>query len=90
MLKSQGIVDKFRMKFSFLQITSKVYSIFRNVYEDETDNVFVEARAALEGGMGCLLVDRPGNAPLSEQDRKIAPIITSFDQMDSYLHSKRL
>ena len=40
-----------------------------------------EVRAAREAGMAALVVDRPGNAPLSEQDRTELDVVTSFDDV---------
>ncbi|KAF2146054.1 uncharacterized protein K452DRAFT_294664 [Aplosporella prunicola CBS 121167] len=42
-----------------------------------SDNV-KEVKAALEAGMKSLVIDRPGNEPLSEEDRAILPVYTSF------------
>jgi enolase-phosphatase E1 len=41
--------------------------------------VAAEIRAAREAGMSAWVVDRPGNAPLSEQDRAELDVVTSFD-----------
>jgi methionine salvage enolase-phosphatase E1 len=43
----------------------------------------VEVRAALQAGLQSLVVDRPGNAPLTEEDRKELTIITSFDEIET-------
>ena len=45
-----------------------------------SDNV-KEVAAALEAGMSSCVVDRPGNAELSEQDRARYKMITSFDEI---------
>ena len=37
--------------------------------------------AAVKAGMKALLVDRPGNAPVSETDRNRLTVVTSFDQI---------
>jgi len=47
-----------------------------------SDNV-TEVRAALKAGLQSLVVDRPGNAPLTKEDRKELSIITSFDQLET-------
>ncbi|KAF2397207.1 2,3-diketo-5-methylthio-1-phosphopentane phosphatase [Trichodelitschia bisporula] len=46
-----------------------------------SDNVN-EIRAALEAGMQALVVDRPGNAPLTEADRQELSIINSLDEVE--------
>ena len=46
-----------------------------------SDNVN-EISAAIEAGMQAVVVDRPGNAPLSEADRKGLTIVDSFEQLD--------
>jgi enolase-phosphatase E1 len=43
-----------------------------------TANLSLEVRAALAAGLKSLVVDRPGNPPLTEADRKEFTIITSF------------
>jgi enolase-phosphatase E1 len=45
-----------------------------------SDNVR-EVEAAKEAGMQSFVVDRPGNAPLSEEDRRRHRVITSFDEL---------
>jgi len=47
-----------------------------------SDNV-TEVRAALKAGLQSLVVDRPGNAPLTEEDRKELTVITSFDAIET-------
>ncbi|KAK7514873.1 HAD-like domain-containing protein [Phyllosticta citriasiana] len=42
-----------------------------------SDNV-KEVKAALEAGMKSFVIDRPGNEPLSEDDRKTLTVYTSF------------
>ncbi|KAK8212583.1 HAD-like domain-containing protein, partial [Phyllosticta capitalensis] len=42
-----------------------------------SDNV-KEVRAALEAGMKSFVIDRPGNEPLSEDDRKTLTVYTTF------------
>jgi len=46
-----------------------------------SDNV-LEIQAAEEAGMQAIVVDRPGNAPLSEADRQKFIIITSLDELN--------
>jgi len=46
-----------------------------------SDNV-TEIRAAKIAGMESLIVDRPGNAPLTEEDKNAFTVITSFDEID--------
>lgn len=46
-----------------------------------SDNVH-EVRAAIRAGMHAVVVDRPGNAPLSEQDRHELKVIASLDQVE--------
>jgi len=46
-----------------------------------SDNV-KEVQAALAAGLKSLVVDRPGNAPLTEEDRKEFTVITSFDEIN--------
>ncbi|KAK6371484.1 enolase-phosphatase E1 [Exophiala oligosperma] len=55
--------------------------------QDQSDILFLsdnvkEVRAALEASMKAVVVDRPGNAPLSEEDRKGLDIIESFEYLD--------
>lgn len=45
-----------------------------------SDNV-KEIKAALQAGMKAVVVDRPGNAELSQDDRKVYEVVTSFDQI---------
>lgn len=45
-----------------------------------SDNVR-EVDAAISAGMKSLLVDRPGNAPVSEADTARLSIVTSLDQI---------
>lgn len=46
-----------------------------------SDNV-KEVAAAHEAGMLAVVLDRPGNAPLSEEDRESFSIVSSLDQID--------
>ena len=46
-----------------------------------SDNV-KEVDAAIGAGMKSLLVDRPGNAVVSDADRKRLDIVTSLDQIE--------
>jgi enolase-phosphatase E1 len=46
-----------------------------------SDNVN-EVRAAIEAGMASFVVDRPGNAELTEEDRKDLVVITSLRQVE--------
>jgi len=46
-----------------------------------SDNV-KEVRAAQIAGMESLVVDRPGNAKLSEEDKNELTVITSLDEID--------
>jgi len=48
-----------------------------------SDNV-KEVRAALGANMKAVVVDRPGNAPLSEDDRQDLDIIESFEHLELY------
>lgn len=45
-----------------------------------SDNV-KEVEAAISAGMKSLVVDRPGNAPLSAEDRNRFKVIESFEQI---------
>ncbi|CAK4031108.1 2,3-diketo-5-methylthio-1-phosphopentane phosphatase [Lecanosticta acicola] len=45
-----------------------------------SDNV-KEVKAALDAKMHAILVDRPGNAPLSEQDKKAYEVVDSLDKI---------
>lgn len=45
-----------------------------------SDNV-KEVRAAREAGMRALLVDRPGNAPVGEQDRRELGAVESLAEI---------
>lgn len=49
-----------------------------------TDN-FKEAQAAKAAGMSALLLNRPGNAPFTDEQARVAPVIESFDEADRYL-----
>lgn len=44
-------------------------------------DVVAEAKAAKEAGLNVVLLDRPGNAELSEDDRKEFPVISSFSDL---------
>jgi enolase-phosphatase E1 len=48
----------------------------------ESDTTTTEIQAAKEAGMQAIVVDRPGNAPLSEADRQKFIIITSLDELN--------
>ncbi|KAF2274192.1 uncharacterized protein EI97DRAFT_381966, partial [Westerdykella ornata] len=45
-----------------------------------TDNV-LEAVAASDAGVYAILADRPGNAPLTEEDRRRFPVIKSLGEL---------
>lgn len=45
-----------------------------------SDNVS-EIRAALQADMHAIVVDRPGNAPLSDADKHELGVVESFDQL---------
>jgi enolase-phosphatase E1 len=45
-----------------------------------SDNV-KEVRAALESGIQAVVVDRPGNAPLSRADRDELGVVESFEHI---------
>ena len=44
-----------------------------------------ETKAAQQAGMKSLLLDRPGNAALSDEDKALTEVITSFDAVDKHL-----
>lgn len=44
-------------------------------------DIVAEAKAAKEAGLNVVLLDRPGNAELSEEDRKEFPVISSFSDL---------
>jgi enolase-phosphatase E1 len=46
-----------------------------------SDNV-KEVRAAIEAKLHAVVVDRPGNAPLSDADREELQVVESFEQLD--------
>lgn len=46
-----------------------------------SDNI-KEVDAALEAKMVATLVDRPGNAPVSEDDRSRVDVVESLDELD--------
>ncbi len=46
-----------------------------------SDNV-KEVRAAIVAGMRAVVVNRPGNAPLSEDDKEEFEIVESFEQLE--------
>ena len=50
-----------------------------------SDNV-KEVDAALAAGMEAILVDRPGNAAVSEEDRARLHVIQSLDEVDLLEH----
>ncbi|XP_058055461.1 enolase-phosphatase E1 [Anopheles bellator] len=61
-------------------------SILKNINAEAADVVFLtdviaEAKAAKEAGVNVVLLDRPGNAELSEEDRKEFPVITTFSEL---------
>jgi|SRR5215469_3058985 len=41
-----------------------------------------EIRAALDASMKAIVVDRPGNAPLSEEDRTQLKVVSSLDEIE--------
>lgn len=41
----------------------------------------VEAEAAQKAGMSAVIVNRPGNKPLTEEQRDVFPIIENFNQL---------
>lgn len=45
-----------------------------------SDNV-AEVKAAIGAGLGSYLVERPGNAPISDDDRKLYRVIKSLDEL---------
>lgn len=45
-----------------------------------SDNV-KEVEAAIDAGMKALVVDRPGNAPLSAEDRQRFTVIETLDEL---------
>jgi len=45
-------------------------------------NARIEIRAALDASMKAIVVDRPGNAPLSEEDRTQLKIVSSLDEIE--------
>jgi enolase-phosphatase E1 len=45
-----------------------------------SDNV-KEVDAAIEAGMQSILVDRPGNAPVSDADRSRLHVVASLDEI---------
>lgn len=45
-----------------------------------SDNV-KEIQAATEAGMQAIVVERPGNSPLKDEDRTVYQVITSLDQV---------
>ncbi|XP_052868481.1 enolase-phosphatase E1 isoform X2 [Anopheles cruzii] len=61
-------------------------SILKNIDAEAEDVVFLtdvvaEAKAAKEAGVNVVLLDRPGNAELSEEDRKEFPVIKTFSEL---------
>jgi enolase-phosphatase E1 len=42
----------------------------------------VEVRAAIKAGMKSIVVDRPGNAPLSEEDRTELRVVESLSEIE--------
>ncbi len=46
-----------------------------------SDNV-KEVRAAIEAKLRAVMVDRPGNAPVSHPDREELDVVESFEQLD--------
>ncbi|KAG8626066.1 hypothetical protein KVT40_006467 [Elsinoe batatas] len=49
-----------------------------------SDNV-KEVAAALEAGMKAVVVDRPGNAPLTQEDQEKFEVITSLEEVDVHV-----
>lgn len=69
----------------FKQESSSYVSILKDIgYESKQSSVLFlsdnvkEVDAAIQAGMNSLVVDRPGNAPLSEADKKSFSIIETF------------
>lgn len=72
----------------FKQESSSYVSILRDIGYDNnqsgvlflSDNV-KEVDAAIKAGMNSVVVDRPGNAPLTEEDKKSLSIIKTFKDL---------
>lgn len=43
---------------------------------------YAEAYAAKAAGIRAILLDRPGNAPLSQEDRAVFKVIKTFDEVN--------
>ena len=42
----------------------------------------IEVRAAIEAGMASFVTDRPGNAPLTDEDKKELVVIKSLEEVE--------
>lgn len=67
-------------------------SILKNIDAAAEDtlfltDVFAEAKAAKEAGLHVVLLDRPGNAELTEDERKEFPVIKTFSDL-SFVEAK--
>lgn len=49
----------------------------------------LEAKAAVEAGLNAVLVSREGNEPISEDDKKLYPVISSFTELPIETSGKR-
>jgi enolase-phosphatase E1 len=69
------------------QETSSYATIATELHEDPEEILFLsdnvkEVRAAIEARMQALVVDRPGNALLSDAERDELGVVESFEQID--------
>lgn len=72
----------------FKQDSSSYHHILEDIgYSDRPKSVLFlsdnvkEVHAALEAGMNSVVVDRPGNAALTEQERKTFDVIENFNEL---------
>lgn len=69
------------------QSSASYTTIAKQVGRDPSEILFLsdnvgEVRAAIEAGMQSIVVEREGNAPLSDQDRKELEVISTFDDLN--------
>lgn len=68
-------------------------SILKNIESSPEEalfltDVYAEAKAAKEAGLNVVLLDRPGNSELSEEERKDFPVIATFSDLSFAAETK--
>ncbi|XP_037903129.1 enolase-phosphatase E1 [Hermetia illucens] len=81
------IAGHFDTKVGMKQETKSYENILNEIKCNGSDVVFFtdipkEAYAAKAAGIRAILLDRPGNAPLSQEDRAVFKVIKTFDEVN--------